>query len=376
MRTEPEAAGRQRGATSSAADQDGYYALNVDAREAPAGESLFEVAERLINSEIENARQLLERLWSMRKNANAANAGSLGELIERQQQKLNALRSKEDHIHRLSELSRRLLQDQQLGRNELGSLRKEIRRGLEEIEELSARVERLRAREEELDQGRQRFAKMLEANEREIVSSIYSLLMAGEARDVPQRAEQKASTASPESAAGREPAERLETAAPRAPEAATAASAAENVQEVTKTVRYAKSVVRTTGGRILAEYYYDASTEKARRHYILNSKYFLEELSAGLRRLKQEYSRDERAELLQMVQDAHNRVSQSSRLHFEAATIEVLNHQNLRRIWQELREKSYGGVERFCTRLRARLAALGHQYHRVLVAQMDNLRGS
>jgi len=126
MRTEPEAAGRQRGATSSAADQDGYYALNVDAREAPAGESLFEVAERLINSEIENARQLLERLWSMRKNANAANAGSLGELIERQQQKLNALRSKEDHIHRLSELSRRLLQDQQLGRNELGSLRKEI----------------------------------------------------------------------------------------------------------------------------------------------------------------------------------------------------------------------------------------------------------
>ncbi|MBD3239499.1 MAG: hypothetical protein GF331_02865 [Chitinivibrionales bacterium] len=137
----------------------------------------------------------------------------------------------------------------------------------------------------------------------------------------------------------------------------------------------AKSVVKTTSERVLAEYLYDPSLEKNKRQYILSSKFLLEQLTLGVEMLRTDYDRENHAELVQMLQDSCKRVVQLPNLHFELSTADVVNRDSLQELSKKLRARDYDAVTEFCRRLQGKLDALGPNYRRMLLGQMDKLVG-
>ena len=134
---------------------------------------------------------------------------------------------------------------------------------------------------------------------------------------------------------------------------------------------YPKSVVKTTRGRVVGEYYYDAKVYKNKRHYIFNSKFFLEQLSQGILVLKTEGGETAYTELLQMIQDACKRISENPSMHFEIATNEILNDKTVKELWHTVKTKNLNDAVQFCKRLNAKIAALGANYRAILKEQME-----
>jgi hypothetical protein len=130
-------------------------------------------------------------------------------------------------------------------------------------------------------------------------------------------------------------------------------------------------VVKTTKGKVIGEYYYDAKVYKNERHYILNTVYFAEELLTYTKYLKQKFDLSTYTEMLQMIQDVVKRTSENKRLHFEVATNEILNVKTIKRLWQDAKLRSMDEVERFGVRLRAKIDALGNNYVTMLKEQMQ-----
>ena len=133
---------------------------------------------------------------------------------------------------------------------------------------------------------------------------------------------------------------------------------------------YPKSVVKTTRGRVVGEYYYDATSYKNKRHYIFNSKFFLEQLSYSLNALKIAHNDEVYGELLQMLQDACKRIAENPSMHFEIATNGLLNDKTLKELWQQIKSKNYREAAQFAKRLNAKIAALGANYRPILKEQM------
>jgi hypothetical protein len=367
-------------ATVSTADTDRYYAMRVDARASNMVDTVYDIAERLLAGEIESCRQTLEKLWALKNGAVADGlAIQLEELITCYQERLTALRGREERIRKLSGESRALLEERLQARSENVGVQQEIAEVSGQREELEARLARLRTRERELGLSEERLKKVLTGNEAEIITTLHDLMMAGSR---PAAAPAPAAPApvmeavvlGPRVSVPPGPATTIARATPRVvltpvPAAAPASAAPPPA------IPYARSVVKTTNGRVLAEYYYDARVEKGLRHYIYNSRFLLEQLSAGVKKLREDYDRNNHADLLQMVQDANNRVVQSGNLHFEESTSNVVNGQSLQEVWRSLRKQQYGEVERFCSQLRASMELLGSAYYMLLIAQMDELAG-
>jgi hypothetical protein len=134
---------------------------------------------------------------------------------------------------------------------------------------------------------------------------------------------------------------------------------------------FPKSVVKTTAGRVVGEYYYDSNVYKTKRHYIFNSKFFLEQLANCLAALRNAPGAgDVLADLLQMIQDAHKRISETPCMHFEIATNEILNEKTLKALWQTVKSHDFEEASRFCRRLNAKIGALGSNYRSILKEQM------
>jgi hypothetical protein len=367
-------------ATASSADSDRYYPMRVDARASGVSDTVYDIAERLLAGEIESCRQTLEKLWAIKNGAVADGLGpQLEELIVCYQERLTALRGREERIRKISGESRRLLEEQQQATSENAGVRQEISEVSGQREELETRLAKLRTRERDLGLSEERLRKELTGNEAEIITTLHDLMMPG-----PRTAAAPAPTApapavqavvlGPRVSVQPGPATSIARVTPRVvltpvPAAAPAAAIPPPA------IPYARSVVRTTNGRVLAEYYYNAAVEKGLRHYIYNSRFLLEQLSAGVKKLREDYDRNNHADLLQMVQDAHNRVVQSSNLHFEESTSNVVNGQSLQEVWRSLRRQQYGEVERFCSQLRASMELLGSAYYVLLIAQMDVFAG-
>ncbi|MBN1761069.1 MAG: hypothetical protein JW863_22260, partial [Chitinispirillaceae bacterium] len=136
---------------------------------------------------------------------------------------------------------------------------------------------------------------------------------------------------------------------------------------------FPKSVVKTAGGRVIGEYYYDGTVYKNERHYICNSVFFAEELLNYTRQLKLKFDLAVYTEMLRMVKDTLKRVTEDKdkRLHFEVATNEILNEKSLNRLWQDSKLRSLDEVERFGVRLQAKIDALGANYNTILQEQMQ-----
>jgi hypothetical protein len=133
---------------------------------------------------------------------------------------------------------------------------------------------------------------------------------------------------------------------------------------------FPKSVVKTTRGRVIGEYYYDPKAYKNKRHYIFNSRFFLQQLGWGLNVLQGHADQTLYTELLQMIQDAYKRISENRMMHFEISTSEILNERTLKELWQSMKTKDFAEAGRFCKRLNAKIDLLRSNYHAMLKEQM------
>jgi hypothetical protein len=405
--------------SKSTPDSNRFYSILLDTRASAMTENMYDTAEKLLLGEKSNAKSALEHLWALKKNMqNKDELSTIDLLIQYYQTKIDVLRAKEEHIKKISRDSRGLLEDKRKRDAEVATIKQEITDCGNEIQELSAKLKKLKIKEQELTLIESQLKKELVVNENEIVNGLYEIIITSSGGQQPgpdfsERLDEKAPASS---------ADRTETSAEQAtpfldaslaPEApakddpvtaetsAIPASALVNkdeappdilddidyrplekpVKEETEFILYKqdepeqppvypKSVVKTTRGRVVGEYYYDAQAYKNKRAYIFNSKFFLEQLSHSLGALKIAPNDVVYTELLQMIQDAYKRISQNPAMHFEISTNGLLNDKALKELWQNVKAKNYHEAALFCKRLNAKITALGSNYRAILKEQM------
>jgi hypothetical protein len=134
---------------------------------------------------------------------------------------------------------------------------------------------------------------------------------------------------------------------------------------------YPKSVVKTTGGRVIGEYYYDSAVYKNERHYIFNSRFLCDHLFENYKLLKQRFDQTIYSEMLQMIEDASKRINDHEKIHFEVSTNEMLNEKTLRQLRLDTKSRAMDEIEKFCQRLKAKIDLMGMNYRIMLQEQMQ-----
>ena len=399
------------GLNSSSVDSNRFYSILLDARAATVSESMYDTAEKLLTGEKDNAKIALEQLWSLKKNMiSGENSGTIDMLIDYYQEKMDILRNKEEHIKKISKDSRNLLEEKRKKDEEIASVKQQISDCARELDELSAKQGKLKIKEQELSLIETQLKKELNINENEIVNGLYEIILTQREQEskfpslnrptaeenekiekqfkqpqMPEEVKEERVEKEPEFEVRTEPApvavsedkqgmgnEVLdETEQVQIPEKMEADIPLIKKEEYPEVPPYPKSVVKTTRGRVIGEYYYDGKVYKNERHYIFNSKYFSEQLNGAVQFIKQRFDQTVYSELLQMIQDAFKRITENNHLHFEISTNEILNEKSLKQVWQDTKVRSFDEVERFCNRLRAKIEALGSNYRSMLQEQMD-----
>jgi hypothetical protein len=405
--------------SKSTPDSNRFYSILLDTRASTMSENMYDIAEKLLQGEKDNAKNALEHLWSLKKNMqNQDEVNTIDLLIQYYQNKIDALRNKEEHIKKVSRDSRGLLEDKRKRDAEVATIKQEIADCTNGIKELGAKLEKLKIKEQELTLIEGQLQKELVVNENEIINGLYEIIIinsgdgpsaiefSDELRpeaarasspapsgDVPteaqRMAQEKSATMIENKLLGDETAEiplsvplENEEDLPDVIDELANSHVKINEKDETELLvykqsepeappLYPKSVVKTTRGRVVGEYYYDAKVYKNKRHYIFNSKFFLEQLSQGILVLKTGGGEPVFTELLQMIQDAHKRISENPSMHFEIATNEILNDKTIKELWHNVKTKNMNDAVRFCKRLNAKIAALGANYRAILKEQME-----
>jgi hypothetical protein len=396
--------------SKSTPDSNRFYSILLDTRASTMSENMYDTAEKLLQGEKDNAKTALEHLWSLKKNMqNPDEVTTIDLLIQYYQNKIDVLRNKEEHIKKVSRDSRGLLEDKRKRDAEVATIKQEIADCTSELKDLSSKLEKLKIKEQELTLIEGQLQKELVVNENEIINGLYEIIIINSQEDPgasnefsdklrAQAAEplppepiavQPENLVAPSAIMGKSLPVDNETAPfPQhrdfsdVLEEVDQKAAPKDANDETESIiyrqqseelpaPYPKSVVKTTKGRVVGEYYYDAKVYKNKRHYIFNSKFFLEQLSLGLTAYKTKPDEATRTELLQMIQDAYKRVSENSSMHFEIATNEILNDKTIKELWHNVKTKNDNDAVRFCKRLNAKILALGTNYREILKEQMD-----
>jgi hypothetical protein len=410
--------------SKSTPDSNRFYSILLDTRASTMSENMYDIAEKLLQGEKDNAKNALEHLWSLKKNMqNQDEVNTIDLLIQYYQNKIDVLRNKEEHIKKVSRDSRGLLEDKRKRDAEVATIKQEIADCTNGLKDLNAKLEKLKIKEQELTLIEGQLKKELVVNENEIINGLYEIIIInsgdeplaapsvefsdklrpeGQGEPTPLPTDSKAIGAAPQ--ASREKGEVMKENSrllgdetteipisiplenePYMPDAIDKLDnkndekiAREETEfliykqpEPQQPSPYPKSVVKTTRGRVVGEYYYDAKVYKNKRHYIFNSKFFLEHLSQGILVLKTEGGETAYTELLQMIQDACKRISENPNMHFEIATNEILNDKTVKELWHTVKTKNLNDAVQFCKRLNAKIAALGANYRAILKEQME-----
>lgn len=375
-------------------DSNKFYTILLDAKAAAVSENMCDITEKLLARERENAKIALDHLWGLKKNLFKEKNGTIDLLINFYQDKMDVLRNKEEHLKKVSRDSRNLLEEKRKHDEEIANVKQQVQECTKELNELTEKLEKLKTREQELQLIEMQLTKELNNNENEIVNGLYEIILPAQGifknesnesqQDVaaPQLSKQEIVPQSPVVKAI-EP--EVDTKADTSVEPASIpADTADIVANVPRSVLdialeqppYPKSVVKTTGGRIIGEYYYDAAVYKNERHYIFNSRFFSDHLYQNYRLLKQRFEQSIYAEILQMVEDASKRINDNEKLHFEVSTNEILNDKTLKQLRLDAKSRSLDEIEKFCSRLKAKIDALGVNYRIMLQEQMQRCTGS
>jgi len=383
------------GLTQSAPDSNRLYSILLDARASSASENVYDIAEKILVDEKENAKNALEKLWALKKNMQAKDdTRTIDLLIDYYQTKIDVLRNKEEIIKKISRQSRDLLEEKRKKDTEIASIKQEIDDSDKELSRLNEKLARARTKEQELILIDSQLKKELSVNENDVISGLYEIIMSHErisADAAPTQQPAAAPAARPEAQPkSEEPATETPPAADPMKNAEQTApidlaeikdeDTAREVEEIHALYQqlekdepelFPKSVVKTTRGVVIGEYYYDPQVYKNKRHYIFNSLYFMEQLTRAMETLRNRFDQTVYSEALQMVQDAYRRVSGNTNLHFEISTNEIINEKSLKDLWRNLKERTYADVISFANRLRGKISVLAANYRIMLKEQME-----
>jgi hypothetical protein len=395
--------------SQSTTDSNRLYSILLDARASTAADSMYDIAEKILLDEKTNAKNALEQLWALKKNMqNGSETRTMDLLINYYQNKLDILRHKEEHIKKVSRESRDLLEEKRSKDAEIASVKQEIQDCSTELDKLNTKLAEAKTREQELILIDMQLKKELSSNENDVVNGLYEIILSHEVAQDSESREDQPATETPEAAVDVQATAIADAAATPAPVIEEKPKMAEIIplpspettetspidleqinqaQEIDKEAEqihalyqqmektdgegYPKSVVKTTRGVVIGEYFYDSKVYKNKRHYIFNSLYFMEQLTRATQVLKERHDQTIYSESLQMVQDAFKRVSGNSNLHFEVSTNEIINEKNLKDLWRSLKDRSYFEVITFCNRLRGKISALSNNYRIMLKEQME-----
>lgn len=355
------------GMENSSIDSNRFYSILLDAKAAAVSENMCDIAEKLLLGEKENAKVALDQLWNLKKNLTSESSKTLDLLIDHYQEKMDILRTKEERIKKVSMDSRNLLEEKRKRDEDAALIQQQILDCTKELELLNTKLETLKTKEQELLLIEKQLKTELDKNENEIVNGLYEIILSQKnGIEQPEPPEQIAANSDVDDVA-----EELNLQAELYKEPSLVQS--ENFEVTKKIVEppvFPKSVVKTTKGRIIGEYYYDSKVDKNDRHYILNSRFFCEHLSDSIKLLRQRFNLAVYSEAVQMIQDAHSRISENSKLHFENSTNEVLNEKTLMKLCEDSKNRLIDEMERFCNRLNAKIEILGVNYNAMLIEQM------
>jgi hypothetical protein len=394
--------------TKSATDANRLYSILLDARASTVSESLYDTAERLLCNEKDNAKNALDQLWSLKKNMQAEQgASTVDMLIKFYQDKLDIVRNKEEHIRNISKDSRNLLEEKRKRDSEIASIRQQVTEGAKEFSDLKSKLEKLHIKEQELSLIEEQVKRELSLNENEVINGLYEIILTGEGRfdssagtttegqsettDSGQPPQPVAVPKLEEPGQSREPSIDDTVRKPggtatdipvfdilQTPQSGPDEKTAQ--QLYTKTLpeksHYPKSVVKTSGGKVIGEYFYDPRVYKNKRHYVFNSKFFADQLRIGVTLLEEHIDAHVYMEVQQMIQDAYKRNTDSKNIHFEISTNEILNDKTLRELWQWVKARQYGEMKKYANRLMAKINGLGNNYNDVLAEQFGQYTGS
>ncbi len=380
------------GIENSSVDPNRFYSILLDARAASVSENMCDIAEKLLTGEKENAKGALEQLWRLKKNLFTGKNGTIDLLITYYQDKMDILRAKEEHLKKVSLDSRNLLEEKRKKDEEVATVKQQVADCTKELSDLNEKLDKLKIKEQELTLIEHQLNEELHRNENEIVNGLYEIILTQQ--EEAEEAPAPVNVPPPPVAA-------VDTLLPAQPDTASITAVFEPPvipaddkehgtpeNKETKPVEalqeeqsarerkddpppYPKSVVKTGGGRVIGEYYYDGKVYKNERHYIFNAVFFTEELLNFTRQLKKKFELSVYNEMVQMIQDAAKRITENKRLHFEVATNEILNDKTITRLWQDAKLRSIDEIERFGIRLRAKIEALGNNYVSILKEQMQ-----
>jgi hypothetical protein len=400
--------------SKSTKDSNRFYSILLDAGASAVSENTYDIAERLLRGETDNAKAALEHLWSLKKTMlNENEISTIDLLIRYYQKKMDVVRNKEEHIRKVSKDSRGLLEDKHNRDSEIATVKKGIADCSTELRDLTAKLDTLKIKEQELLLIETQLTKELELNENEIINGLYEIILSqqeGEDRVeqfTVKLKEQVSDAHSNDPAQLPEPHQEIdgtfdlalgkenETPAADIPviddifdvdKEKTSAIPLEVIKKARgeevpagapKARReleqspFPKSVVKTTKGRVIGEYYYDPKAYRNKRHYVFNSGFFLDQLSNALAVLSTRSDQVVYSELLQMIQDAYKRISDHRMMHFEVSTGEVLNERALKELWQNVKARDYAEATRFRTRLSEKMGAVMPNYYDALKEQME-----
>ncbi len=380
------------GMENSSVDANRFYTILLDAKATNVSENMCDIAEKLLSGEKENAKIALEQLWNLKKNLVTGSNSTIDLLINFYQDKMDILRTKEEHIKKVSRDSRDLLVEKRRRDEEFASIKQQIIECNNELRELNSKLEKLKVKEQELSLIEQQLNQELNSNENEIVNGLYEIILSQQDKGQQNTLKESDCASGQEFQGAIDSINFVLDEAAKKQEPASEESLAEQVQQpdistgdteesavipgpviqevIPQAPPFPKSVVKTTRGRVIGEYYYDSSVYKNKRHYIFNSRYFYEQLSMNIKLLRQRFDQNIYSEIQKMIEDAHNRISESDKLHFEISTNEILNAKTLKKLWQDVKNRDIDEVDRFSNRLRAKIDMLGVNYTIMLQEQM------
>ncbi|MDG5816931.1 hypothetical protein QA601_17670 [Chitinispirillales bacterium ANBcel5] len=356
----------------SSTDSNKFYSILLDARAANVSDSMYDIAEKLLVGEKDNAKLALEQLWTLKKNVlNSNTAATVDMLIEYYQEKMDILRYKEENIKNISKDSRSLLEEKHKRDEEIASVKQQISDCTNEINELTSKLTDLRSREQELTLIEEQLKRELYGNENEVINGLYEIILSQADSQEPQITKQPLQVLKQPPVIDPSPQEKpiIENSEHRNKE--DEHKSFETPEKQIEISEIPKSVVKTTKGVVIGEYYYDSKAEKQKRNYVLNSKFFSDKLNKTLKAITIKYDHTLYSEMLQMIQDAYKRVSQNPKIHVEISTNEILNLKTLKLLWQNVKIRSFDEASRFGAKLKAKIETLDTNYVTVLQEQLQ-----
>ncbi|MGD9200797.1 MAG: hypothetical protein PVI26_04470 [Chitinispirillia bacterium] len=351
------------GAAENRTDANRLYSILLDTRESTVSDTMYDISEKIMKNEKENAKIALEQLWSLKKNLSTKTEDeyqTVDLLINYYQDKLDVLRNKEEHIKKISRDSRDLLEEKRQRDAEIASVKQELSDCSLEIERLNKKQKELKVKEQELLLTESQVMKELKLNTNEVVNGLYEIILSSQEEHINEISldQDKKNNLKIEN------------------EKKTNNHLSDNpginksniIEEIV--IPFPKSVVKTTRGVVIGEYYYDTKADKSKRQYIYNSNFLRKYLLTTIKKLAKNFEPTIYGEAYQMIQDALKRIVENKTLHFEVSTNEILNKETLCELKRKIEQRNYNAVVVFCNKLQAKIEALGTNYVIMLEEQM------